>query len=175
MILKFYNFILETLESPAQINWKNSTNSLKGTFEVQRLIQGAKINYKFVILSKLLKNCEGLNAWDFKFYWNDGGDIIYSLTGFDENKFKILSTVIKGFIDLMETKNPNSIVFRADLSEDSRVKFYNRLTEKAITKYGFKLHKFPFSTGNKSYLIYILYKNKDHLPQIINATKQHKK
>jgi hypothetical protein len=179
MIIKYYNFIKETLESPAIINWSNDTHSMKGTFYVQRFINGAKINLKFVILSRVISTCEDINAWDYKFYWSDGGDIVYSLTGSDKNKFKILSTVVKGFKDLMEKKSPDSIIFKANLKEDSRVKFYNRLMETAKSEYGFKLHKFTYSdTGNLKdsgiapYLVYILYKNEDHLQRLIEVSKE---
>jgi len=164
MIWKYERFITETLESPAIIKWSVSQDRMKGKFKI-----GLE---DYAIISKLNKGCEDINSWNYKFYWNDGGDIIYSLTGMGKNKFRVMATVVEGFRNLIKTKNPDSIIFHANIDEDSRVKFYNSLMEKAVSEYGFRLHKFPFSSGEKKLLAYILYRNPEDLERLKKSAKE---
>jgi hypothetical protein len=160
MILKFNHFINETFESPVPIKWSVGEDKMKGKF---------KIGYEdYVITAKINPKLKDLNSWYYKFYWNDGGDIIYSLTGIGKDKFRVMATVINGFKDLIEYKKPDSIIFHANLSEDSRVKFYNKLMEKATQQYGYSLEKFPLKHNKINVLTYILYKNKEHLEKLKN-------
>lgn len=158
-----YQSILETLDKPSIINWTIDSHSMRGKFYVNR--------EKYVILSKTNPKCEDINSWNFKFYWNDGGDIIYSLSNLGAGKFKVMATIVEGFKNLMEIKKPDSIIFSANLEEDSRVKLYNRLMEEAISTWGFKLNKFPHQSGDSHLLTYILYKNESELGRLKTAAK----
>lgn len=168
MISKYEQFLYETFESDIPIKWKISDKKMIGRFKV-----GIE---EYVIHTKLTPGCEDINSWYFKFYWNDGGEKIYSKTKYIKpslgtNKFKIFATVINGLKYLIKLKNPDSIIFHADIYEDSRVKLYNSLIKKLIDNYPFKLTKFPFQYNDTKVLAYILYKNDLYLKRLRLSAK----
>jgi hypothetical protein len=158
--LSDFSIFNESLDTPAPIKWSISSNKIKGIFYIG---EEGEYKEKYVIVAKKYPDYQGLNVWNFKFYWNDGGDIIIKLTSLNKGKFKILATIVDGFKYIM-SKMPDAITFMANIEEDSRIKFYNTLCKKAEEKYGLKLSKFITKTKDTNFMAYCLYmddKNKD--------------
>ena len=163
--LSDYNIFNESLETPAPIKWSVGSNKIKGVFYIG---EEGEYKEKYVIVAKKFPEYQELNVWNFKFYWNDGGDIIVKLTGLNKGKFKILSTIVDGFKYIL-SKRPDGITFIADVNEDSRIKFYNTLCKKAEEKYGLKLSKFITKTKEGNAMAYCLY-NDDRNRDFITKT-----
>lgn len=158
----FLQYVKETLDSPLIIKWKKYRSGLKGLFN---------IGYdKFVIKCFKLNNNNNTTTYTFKFYLNDGGDIIYSLTGNNTNKFRIITTITDGFKYLMKSENPDVICFASNTAEESRTPFYENLCKRAEKKYNLKLK--INNTGK--ICIYFLYKKEEDL-KAVNMDELNKK
>lgn len=172
-VSNFIEFCNESLDNPLPIKWKIKDIKMVGKFTIEKGT-GAEAYYdsdvpdrQYVIVAREAEDMD-ISVWRYRFYFNDGGDRIYSLTDFNKDKFKVLSTVADGFKYVNDMKKPDAMVFTSNVSEESRVKLYDSLSSMACKKLGYKLRKYHTTNG----VGFILYKNPEHLSKLISLMRR---
>ena len=148
----FDGYFLESLDSPLNIWWFIDTDSkMIGRFETSK-------HFYMIEATK-----ENKYAWSFKFYLTEHESKIFNtggIKGIEAEKSSVLSTVISGFKEFIQRKNPEIVQFSSTLKdrttqkESGRIKLYNSLSEKAAKLFGYLLIK----TDTKESSLYSLYK-----------------
>ncbi len=125
----------EAFNSPSDIEWVDTGNSLNGQF----LVNGDLYDI----------NCDDLvdNIWTYKFTYSSGtgsSEKTHDLIDNESNKFKTLSTIRKGMKYLLDNKKPNGIIIV--LMDDSRGREYvwGRFSKEISESYGYQLYKNNF-------------------------------
>lgn len=147
---EFNNFIKKQFESyntPVEIKWIDKNDKLIGLFKVDDKI------YQINCINK------GSNVWTYKFYLYDieKNEFNPELTNFKTGKLSVLSTIRKGMDYLINTKNPNGLIFATIDSSEGRKKLYCTYSKEIEEKYLYK--KVTNVIDNKQ--IFILYKDID--------------
>ncbi len=144
MSIKKFDELLESYDSPVNINWTAFDGKLVGIF----LVRG--VQYQISCLDK------GYGVWTYKFYVciSESNELSPNLTNNDVGKLSILSTIRDGMKYLIETKNPKSVIFGAFDKSEGRKKLYWRYSEELKNEYDFKL----LTKNRDDKQIFILYK-----------------
>jgi hypothetical protein len=142
---EYCSSMYEAFNSPLSISWEMDENSLTGFFSI------GDDYYKISCLEY------DFNIWTYKFFILDKNKNEFSQTskGDPNNKLKVLSTIRFGMEYLINSENPNSLIFMAADDSESRKKIYFSFVEELEKKFNYKL----ISNRKWNYQIYILYKN----------------
>jgi hypothetical protein len=148
--------ILEDFNFSFDVKW----NEFEGYFE-----DNLGIRYKIEAIN--LTN----NEWMFKFYrWDDKKDeFLSSLNPIDKSlksnqSSNVLGTIRKSFVYFIEKYNPSSVSFIATDKSESRKDLYDLFSEWIIKE---KEEYNNISYVNKEFKLYIIYKNKESIKNII--------
>lgn len=142
---EYCSSLYEAFNSPLNITWEESEKSLVGFFF---------INSDYYKISCLKYD---FNIWTYKFFVldSDKGEFSQTSKGDSNNKMKVLSTIRSGMEYLINSKNPNALIFMASDNSESRKKIYHYFSEEIEKKFNY-----TFITNRKGdHQIYILYKN----------------
>jgi hypothetical protein len=139
---EFWNCIDEAFNNPVEIKWIDKGIEYIGLFIVN--------NKVYNILCKDL----GENIWTFKFYHYIDNKLSPELTKDYKNSFRVLPTIKNGFINFIENKNPDGIIFGALDSSVGRKKLYTSFSLDISKSYNYLYN--TRSLDNKQ--IFILYK-----------------
>ena len=116
---EYFNKIEESLTNPSQINWLINNNSYIGNFTVD------DVEYKIEYLKQIGNN------WSYSFSYFDIDKNIwsYNISNKGSSGFSELSTVKFGLYYLYDKTKPNSIVFSAIDSSNTRRRLYQSFCE----------------------------------------------
>lgn len=140
----YFDKLEEAIKSIQNIDWKSNDDSLIGLFEVNNT------QYKIECIRQISNN------WTYSFYYlDDDGYWSTQMKNDGINSFKVLSTIEAGIKYLYYNKNPNSIIFSAIDSNDTRKRLYHNFCVKFCNDIGFILK----SNGLGDKMLYILFNN----------------
>jgi hypothetical protein len=116
---EYFNKIEESLTNPSQINWLINNNSYIGNFTVD------DVEYKIEYLKQIGNN------WSYSFSYFDIDKNIwsYNISNKGSSGFSVLSTVKFGLYYLYDKTKPNSIIFSAIDSSNTRRRLYQSFCE----------------------------------------------
>jgi hypothetical protein len=116
IIKRFNDYIysvLESLNSNIDIDWIKSENEIYGYFYVN------DIKYRLEFIKQIGNN------WSYSFSYEKDNKYLYEIpTELRFDGFKVLSAVKNGLYYLYELIKPNSIIFSAIDSSDTRKRLY---------------------------------------------------
>jgi hypothetical protein len=115
IIKQFNNYIdlvEESLNSPVDINCEVNTNEIFGYFSVDNK------RYRIEFLKQIGNN------WSYSFSYLVETSWSYNISHSGVSGFSVLSTIKSGLYEMYENYNPNSIIFSAIDSSDSRKRLY---------------------------------------------------
>jgi hypothetical protein len=138
----YFDKIEVALQSPQDINWENTDDSLIGLFEVNNT------EYKIKCLKQVGNN------WTFSFYYLDN-DNEWSIEMKNDgiNSFKVLPTIQNSIKYLYNLVKPNSIIFSAIDSNETRKRLYLNFCKSFCDEIGFKFS----NRGNEDLMLYVLF------------------
>lgn len=129
----FLNSLTESFNTPVDIKWIEKEDII-GLFCVNNNV------YQINCINR------GEDIWTYKFYLYDEKtkELLPELTNFNVGKMSVLSTIRKGMIHLIETKNPKCLIYGSLDKSESRKKLYLVFSRELESKYGFKLNTASF-------------------------------
>lgn len=150
--------LLEDLNSSFDVKW----NGLVGLFEDKK-----NVKYKIEIINLID------NEWMFKFYrWDKNKNEFVSSLNPKNNSLEyadssnVLGTIRSSFLYFIEKYNPDSVSFMAIDNSKSRKDLYDLFCEWIVNK---KEKYSNISYLNDEYKLYILYKDKENIKNIIKS------
>ena len=146
LIKKFNDYIdivEESLDSPVIVSWRiDDDDSLVGYFEIDDIV------YKIECFKQFGNN------WSYSFSFLDGNNWSFELNNSNKSIFRVLSTIQTNIYYLYEQKNPNSILFSAIDSNDTRKRLYSSVCTKFCKDKNLNLS----NRGNDDYIMYLIFK-----------------
>jgi len=139
---EFWECFDEAFNNPIQIKWIDKPYEYIGLFTLNNKV------YNIYTINK------GDNIWTFKFYVYLDGKLSPNLTNDYKNMFRVLPTIKQGFIDLINEKNPDGIIFGALDESEGRKKLYNSFSIDISKQFDYEYT----SKEKDNKKIYILYK-----------------
>lgn len=144
----YFKMISEAFDNPLDIRWIDKGDKLIGLFTVY--------NHVYQI------NCDSIGDgfWTYKFFFYDTEKNIMdpNLTEFNKDKFRVLPTIKKGIINLINVKNPICIIYGSLDESRGRKKLYNSTSIELSKNYNYKYTTQGIGEfGEKQ--IFILYKD----------------
>lgn len=161
---KYLNELKESLNSEIDVNWIRKRDRLIGLFKIDEN------------LYQLDFNRIG-DSWSYKFYFiktdNNGITLDVSKTGFNKDRFKVLTTAKKGLVKFLKEESPNAVIFSAQSEEgvdiSKRMKIYQDMlvSSAGFPEYNYKIENI---SGNQ---VYILFKKElDNTDETFNNIRE---
>jgi hypothetical protein len=150
---EYFDKIEESLDNPSQINWIINNNSYIGEFTIDN------VEYRIEYVKQIGNNW----SYSFSYFDNDKNIWSYNISHKGSGGFGVLSTVKSGFYHLYDKTNPNSIIFSAIDSSNTRKRLYQSFCEEFC-----KNNNWIFSNrGSDNKRIFVMFNN-----DIINLDKE---
>jgi len=141
---EYISIVQESLDSPEIVSWRvNDDSSLIGYFEIDNII------YKIESYKQIGNN------WTYSFSSLENNKWCFELKAVGNIAFRILATIKSNLYFLYEQKKPNSIIFSAIDSNDTRKRLYSYFCERFCNEKGLTLS----NRGNGDYILYLIFNN----------------
>lgn len=140
---EYFNKIEESINSPKEIKWSFNNNQYIGFFNVD------DSDYRIEYLKQVGNN------WSFSFSYFDVkmNEWSYDISHKGSGGYSVLSTIKLWFNTMYEKTNPNSIIFSAIDSSDTRKRLYKFFCEKFCQKNNWKFT----SRGNDELHLFVMF------------------
>jgi hypothetical protein len=150
---EYFDKIEESLDNPSQINWIISNNSYIGEFIIDN------VEYRIEYVKQIGNNW----SYSFSYFDIDKDTWSYNISHKGSGGFVVLSTVKSGLYYLHDKTNPNSIIFSAIDSSDTRKRLYQSFCEEFC-----KNNNWSFSNrGSDEKRLFVMFNN-----NIIDSDKE---
>ena len=116
---EYFDKIEESLDNPSQISWIVNNNSYIGEFTIDN------VEYRIEYVKQIGNNW----SYSFSYFDIDKNTWSYNISHKGSGGFGVLSTIKSGLYHLYDKKNPNSIIFSAIDSSDTRKRLYQSFCE----------------------------------------------
>lgn len=158
---EYFNKIGESLDSSLDINWSVIKNGYLGQFNVDDW------NYKIEYLKQIGNN------WSFSFSYFDKDKNIwsYQISHKGTSGLNVLSTIKEGLYNMYNFTKPNSIIFSAIDSSDTRKRLYQSFCEEFCQKNNWKFS----NRGNNDSQIFVMFDDSvsnEHKEEIMQSVKK---
>lgn len=143
--------IIESGNSASEVKWRREGNYKIGEFTVSNRYGNG--TYSIVISKKekhYMNNITDLELYEFKFYDPEGS---IELTNKMDFVLGVGPTIINEFKEFLKTE-PEAVIFTADKHEKSRVKHYDKFTDKVAKEFGYiPFYKTAITSNDDEYVL----------------------
>lgn len=140
----YFLMVEESLDKPMDIGWKKVGSDVFGIFDVNSTI------YKIEFIKQVGNN------FSFSFCWKNGQEWDYKMTNLEKGKFYVLSTIVSALNHLFREYNPDSILFSAIDTSNTRKRLYKIYCQDFCKEINYKL----IDRGNERMIMYIIFDDK---------------